>query len=374
MLPEGLRDLLPERAARRRAIASTVLATYARWGYATVTLPAFERESVVARAVGGAVRRELVRFLDPDTGDVLVLRPDMTPQIARLVATRYREHPGPIRLSYEGSVVRRPRGRARRERQVSQAGVECISHAAPAADVEVIAATVAALREAGVRDLSVELSHALAAPAVVDGLAPHLRDPAAAALASRDRAEWHAILDGDACDHLDLLARCAGTPDVLEREGAALVARGHRDVVSELRSVADALAGCGADLLVDLGELRGRGYYTGLFFQVLRDGVGVPLAAGGRYDALLGRYGTPRPATGAAIDLEAVEEALRGSASAPPSKRVLVVGAADARRVRAAELRAEGRSVAECDPMDPDDLAALVVWEGFAEVVTADGG
>jgi ATP phosphoribosyltransferase regulatory subunit len=79
MLPEGLRDLLPERAARRRAVARTVLAAFERYGYAGVVPPAFERESVVARGVGGAARRELLRFLDPDAGDVLVLRPDMTP-------------------------------------------------------------------------------------------------------------------------------------------------------------------------------------------------------------------------------------------------------------------------------------------------------
>jgi len=376
MLPEGLRDLLPERAARRRAVARTVLGAFERYGYAGVVPPAFERESVVARGVGGAARRELLRFLDPDAGDVLVLRPDMTPQIARLVSTRYREHPGPIRLAYEGSVVRRPRGRAHRQRQVSQAGIECIGFAPPHADVEVIAATLDALRALGLRDLVVELSHAAALSSVIDGLPSPVREPVAEALAGRDRVTWRALLDGDHLAHVDRLVRCAGDASELPAWRDELVALGHTDVVAALAAVVDGLRETGAPVIVDLGELRGRGYYTGVFFQVLCDGVGSPLAGGGRYDALLSRYGAPRAATGAAIDLEAVEAALqaRGIEHGTLPQRVLVVGTARARAATAARLRAEGRAVSESDPMDAEAEARLVAWEGYAEVLRPDGG
>jgi ATP phosphoribosyltransferase regulatory subunit len=376
MLPEGLRDLLPERAARRRAVAHTVLGSFERYGYATVVPPAFERESVVARGVGGAARRELLRFLDPDAGDVLVLRPDMTPQIARLASTRYREHPGPLRLSYEGSVVRRPRGRAHRQRQVSQAGIECIGFAPPQADVEVIAATLDALHALGLHGLTVELSHAGALSAVIDALPGAVRERVAEAVAARDGASWRALLAGDDLAHVEMLTACAGVAEALDGWSDALRARGHGDVVDALAAVARGLRGARAQVLVDLGELRGRGYYTGAFFQVLVDGVGTPLALGGRYDALLGRYGAPRPATGAAIDLEAVETALAnaGIEHRPAPRRVLVVGAAEARAGLAAGLRAAGRSVAESDPADDDTIAALVAWEGYSEVLRADGG
>lgn len=376
MLPEGLRDLLPERAARRRAVARAVLSAFERYGYASVVLPAFERESVVARGVGGAVRRELLRFLDPDVGDVLVLRPDMTPQIARLVATRYREHPGPLRLAYEGSVVRRPRGRAHRQRQLSQAGIECIGFAPPQADVEVIVATLDALHALGLRELTVELSHAGALSAVIDALPGAVREPVAEAVAVRDRAVWRDLLSGDELAHVEHLAGCAGEAHELAGWRATLVALGHGEVVEALAAVADGIAGAGARVLVDLGELRGRGYYTGVFFQVLADGVGSPLAAGGRYDALLGRYGAPRAATGAAIDLEAVEVALArdGAGADPRPPRVLVMGTPAARAATAARLRAAGRAVAECDPVDDATVAALVAWEGYAEVLRPDGG
>jgi len=349
MLPEGLRDLLPERAARRRAVARTVLSAFERYGYATVVPPAFERESVVARGVGGAVRRELLRFLDPEVGDVLVLRPDMTPQIARLVATRYREHPGPIRLSYEGSVVRRPRGRARRQRQLSQAGIECIGFAPPHADLEVIAATLDAL---------------------------HALEPVAEAVAVRDHAMWRSLLSGAELAHVERLAACAGEASELDGWSAGLRDLGHSDVVDALSAVVAGLERSGSRVIVDLGELRGRGYYTGLFFEVLADCVGSPLAGGGRYDALLGRYGAPRTATGAAIDLEAVESALsqRGLDRDPRPSKVLVVGSAAARAATAARLRAEGRAVSECDPVDDETLSRLVAWEGYTEVLRPQGG
>lgn len=376
MLPEGLRDLLPERAARRSAVARTVLGSFERYGYATVVLPAFERESVVARGVGGAVRRELLRFLDPDVGDVLVLRPDMTPQIARLVSTRYREHPGPIRLAYEGSVVRRPRGRAQRQRQLAQAGIECIGFAPPHADVEVIAATLDALHALGLRDLVVELSHAGALSAVIEALPAAVREPVAEAVAVRDHAVWRTLLNGDALDHVERLVGCAGEAAELQGWRADLSALGHADVVDALSAVVDGLAGSGSRVIVDLGELRGRGYYTGLFFEVLAEGVGSPLAGGGRYDALLGRYGAPRAATGAAIDLEAVEAALarHGVDHGPKREAVLVVGGATARAATAARLRGEGRSVSECEPIDDETLSRLVAWEGYAEVWRLDGG
>ncbi len=376
MLPEGLRDLLPERAARRRAVARTVLASFERYGYATVVLPAFERESVVARGVGGAVRRELLRFLDPDVGDVLVLRPDMTPQIARLVSTRYGEHPGPIRLSYEGSVVRRPRGRAQRQRQLSQAGIECISFAPPHADIEVIAATLHALHALGLSNLVVELSHAGALSAVMDALPVEVREPVADALAVRDHAVWRSLLSGPALAHVERLVECVGEAAELRDWRPALAELGHAEIVESLAAVEAGLRDSGSRIIVDLGELRGRGYYTGVFFQVLADGVGSPLAAGGRYDALLGRYGAPRTATGAAIDLEAVEIALaqHGIDHGPKPTRVLVIGSGDARATMAARLRAEGRSVAECEPLDDDTLARLVAWEGFTEVLRPDGG
>ena len=122
-LPAGMRDLLPEEAANRRALARVVLDRFALFGYRLVTPPAFELAHVVERGLGASAASDLLRFIEPESGDVAVLRPDMTPQIARIVATRMLDHTPPYRLAYEGTVVRRRSGRAKKHRQIPQVGV-----------------------------------------------------------------------------------------------------------------------------------------------------------------------------------------------------------------------------------------------------------
>lgn len=373
-LPPGMRDLLPPRVRQRRAIARTVSSAFQRYGYEPVVPPAFERESVVARGVGGAARRELVRFLDPDHGEVLVLRPDVTPQVARIVATHYRDVQTPVRLSYEGSVVRRPAGRASRQRQVSQAGVECVGWASPEADVEVIVATARALEDCGLRDVMIELSHAGALQPWIDRVPEALRERVADAVAARDVATWSALLSGE--DALrDAIARVSALAGEASSLGAWRDAL-DGEVGATLATILDALAaeGLGDRLLLDLGELRGRGYYTGVFFEFLCDGSGAPVAAGGRYDALLRRYGVDRPATGAAIDLEGLESALARRGVTPAdtdAERVLVLGRGSARRDAARSLRADGCAVTELDVDATDDVTEVMNRGGFSRLVRA---
>src|SRR5579864_3763320 len=136
-LPTGMRDFAPRAAASRRRIAETLLEVFERWGFARVITPAFEYEETLALGLGGAGRAATVRFVEPSSGQVVALRPDITPQIARLIATRYRDAKGPVRLCYEGTVVRLDRA-ARGQRELSQAGVELAGLAGPDGDAEVI--------------------------------------------------------------------------------------------------------------------------------------------------------------------------------------------------------------------------------------------
>src|SRR5215471_11321266 len=134
-LPTGMRDFAPRAAASRRRIAETLLGVFERWGFARVITPAFEYEDVLALGPG---RAAAIRFVEPSSGQVVALRPDITPQIARLIATRFRDEPGAVRLCYEGTVVRLERG-ARGQRELIQAGVELARVAGPHGDAEVIA-------------------------------------------------------------------------------------------------------------------------------------------------------------------------------------------------------------------------------------------
>src|SRR5580698_8309053 len=159
-LPAGMRDLLPEEAAERRALARSVLGRISLYGYAVVTLPVFEFAEVLERGLGHLDPADVLRFVEPESGEVAALRPDMTPQIARVVATRLRERPPPFRLAYEGTVVRRRSGRARKHKQIPQVGAELAGVAGPEGDLELIALVVDALHATGLKRFVIDVGDA----------------------------------------------------------------------------------------------------------------------------------------------------------------------------------------------------------------------
>ncbi|HYU15967.1 MAG TPA: ATP phosphoribosyltransferase regulatory subunit, partial [Candidatus Acidoferrum sp.] len=109
-LPAGVRDFLPPAAARRRALSERLLGEFESWGFERIITPLFECADVLERGLGTDARAAAIRFVEPVTGEVVALRPDITPQVARLVATRMNGTSGPIRLCYEGAVARMATG------------------------------------------------------------------------------------------------------------------------------------------------------------------------------------------------------------------------------------------------------------------------
>jgi ATP phosphoribosyltransferase regulatory subunit len=136
-LPSGVRDFLPRAAARRRALAAAVIDVFESWGYARVITPMFECADVLERGLGAGARAAAIRFVEPGTGEVVALRPDITPQIARVVATRMADVPGPLRLCYEGAVMRLVGEQGQRE--ILQAGIELVDAPEPEGDAEALA-------------------------------------------------------------------------------------------------------------------------------------------------------------------------------------------------------------------------------------------
>lgn len=378
-LPAGLRDQLPPRARERRERARAVLERFAAWGYELVVPPAYEREDSIARGLSERAKRDLVRFVEPASGHVVALRPDMTPQIARIAATRLPRTSIPLRLMYEGSVLRTPRGRSRKLRQIAQAGVELLGWSSVDADVEVVRVALSALSALGLDDVRVELSHAAIAHELVSLAPPSRRENLVDALSSRDLATIRRIVDEPrALATIEAACRFAGASSLLHRDipSSLLDNPTIHSAIDELRLVAGALgdASVSERTLVDLGEVRGLGYYTGVSFVLLVDGVGEPVGAGGRYDELLAQYGAAGPATGFAIDLELVDEALSRTATHEiDPRRVLLVGASVERRSAAAQLRERGWIVAECEPAQ-HAAATPAALASFARVLVCDAG
>lgn len=321
-IPTGMRDVLPDEARARRRLGAELERAVALFGFELVILPAFEFESVLERGLGRLAESELLRFVEPETGAAAALRPDMTPQIARLVATRLRERPPPLRLAYEGTVLRR---RGPRATALSQFGVELVGPPAASGDVEILDVIGSALRAAAVPSFTLDVGDAMILKSFLAPLAPPVAAELGDAFARRDEADVRALARqaGLADAPLASLVRVAGGRDAL-REGLAVlertIAAPYAARLANLFATAEAR---GLPVSVDFGEVRGWSYYTGLRFHAYAAGASRAVGGGGRYDELLRGFGRPLDAVGFSLDLDALLQAI--ARPGPIVARVAVV-------------------------------------------------
>ncbi len=317
-LPRGLRDMLPDHSAHLAELSARLHEVFSSFGYRRVLLPTLERLDVVERGLSSGALGGVLKFVEPGSNEVVAIRPDMTPQIARLYAARPDALPAPARLCYDGPVLRAREARAGRPREVYQAGVELLGAGGPAADAEALVVLSRALERVGLTHATIEVGHARFAAEVIAaaGLGAGARAEAQQALVRKDEAALAAVARHGrggrrAKATLPVLATLYGN-GALERARAA--ARGVPAAATCLAEVEQALRlarrrGVG-QVAIELGETRELGYYTGVIFAGYAPGAGSAVAAGGRYDHLLERFGRPGPAIGFAVDLEFATQAL----------------------------------------------------------------
>ncbi|MDB4985426.1 MAG: phosphoribosyltransferase regulatory subunit [Myxococcaceae bacterium] len=366
-----MRDLLPPESHARRKVSEQLQGVFESYGYDLVTTPLFERVEVFERGLT-LDPRDLLRFVEPDGGEVAALRPDITPQIARVVSTRLSDYPPPFRLRYEGTVIRRRRGRARRQRQIAQVGVELVGISGAEGDVEVIRLMADACTAAGLHEFRLELSDVGVGRTLLREQSPGLLALAAESLARKDEAQLESVLtaagvSAAARTRITALAHLHGGLEVLDEAERIVRGTAAAPHVENLREVARQLVelGFGPKLGVDLGEIRGAAYYTGVSFALFAHGPGEAIASGGRYDQLLAQYGAPQPATGAGIDIENLLAALDHAGlhwRERDEVRFVVTGVAGTPRsvvdAAAQRVRAAGHAAATLSEPSSDDPAA----------------
>jgi ATP phosphoribosyltransferase regulatory subunit len=319
-IPSGTRDVLPDEMRELRAMTERIRGVFEGAGYGEVYTPALEYESTFARedrrvtqgTAWGA--RPAYRMFD-EQGNALVLRPDMTVPIARLVATRYTHVEPPFRFCYFAHAYRGVRPQRGQSRELLQAGVELIGLGAPEGTAEALTVLCAALDAAGLATYRIGFGDASLYPELLAALnVPEAaREQILTALVEGDfvglETEIRRLeLPAEDTELLLGVPRTRGGPDVLEGLSGPLhsAAVGLRDVHALL---APAVA---ARIIFDLGLVRSLGYYTGAVFQVYDPAYGVPIGGGGRYDELLGGFGRPLPAVGFALNVERLHIALTG--------------------------------------------------------------
>jgi ATP phosphoribosyltransferase regulatory subunit len=312
-IPSGTRDVLPDEMRELRAMTDRIRGVFDGAGYGEVYTPALEYEQTFQRAdIVGA--RPAYRVFD-EHGSVLVLRPDMTVPIARLVATRYTHVEPPLRFSYVAHAYRGVRPQRGQTRELLQAGVELIGAPGSAGTAEVLGVLCAALNAAGLQNYRVGLGDASLYPSLMEAMAVPadrreliLAELAAGDFVGVDREIQALDLAPSDADLLLRLAHTRGGPDVLHGLEGAL-----HDALAPMREVHRLVPPNVAERIIfDLGLVRSIGYYTGAVFQVYDPAYGVPIGSGGRYDELLGAFGRPLPAVGFALNVERLHIALTG--------------------------------------------------------------
>lgn len=372
-----MRDLLPGEAARRRKLSRRLLDHFALHGYSLVTPPAFELSEVLERGLGTLDPGDVLRFVEPESGEIAALRPDMTPQIARMAGTRLADLPKPMRLCYEGTVLRRRQERARKHRQIPQAGVELLGVGAPEGDVELLGLASSTLVAAGLENFVLDMGHAEIARSLVSELPAELGPQILDALAQKDASRIEELVrlssvQGPSSTALRELPRLHGDSAVFREASSLLRGTKALPALEVLRDLHERLAALGlaSSLRVDFGEVRGFAYYTGVVFHLFAEGPGEPLGSGGRYDELLSRFGAPMPAAGFALDLDNVAWALETTGRDERlDTKILVVGE------RAESLSAELRTAKLACVVAPsgDAKAYARAWE-CSHLLVEEGG
>jgi ATP phosphoribosyltransferase regulatory subunit len=383
-LPRGFRDVLFDEAREREAVAAAITRTFSAWGYEPVETPVAEEYRTLEAGVGEGLEGVAFRLFDLD-GSLLALRPEMTVPIARVVASRLADVPGPHRIRYVADVFREHASLRGQARQFTQVGVELVDAEGAVADAEIVLLLSGALEAAGLEEFVVGMGTAEVWRALLDRAGGDAEWRAAAVAAAQER-------------NLVELDRLAARDDLAPELGAALREvprlRGGREALDRCRELAGA-CGCDASLAafaetwavleelgttdrlqIDFGIMRGFGYYTGLQLEAFAPGLGLPLAGGGRYDRLLSAYGHAAPAAGFALGLDRVTIALAGQDRTPALEPLdAVIGGdrpADVLRAAAA-LRDDGWRVRVAPELDGLGLVRDADARGAAEALFAEG-
>ncbi|UOE55046.1 ATP phosphoribosyltransferase regulatory subunit [Bacillus sp. CMF12] len=346
--PLGMRDTLPDLYERKAAVRSSIQGEMKRWGYQFIETPALEYYETVG-AASAILDQQLFKLLDQQ-GHTLVLRPDMTAPIARVAASRLLKDELPIRLAYSANVYRAQQREGGRPAEFEQIGVECIGDHTISADGEGMALMISALKEAGLQNFQLSAGHIgfvrdffqqiLGTEERVENLTRFLYEKNY--VGYREHVKSLALSSIDKQRLLDFL-KLRGGEEVIEIAYGLLENGTGKKALAELEQLWGIMQDYGQEGTVkfDLTLVSHMSYYTGILFEVYAGNVGFPIGNGGRYDLLLQKFGKDTGATGFAIRMDRLLEALEDSNAAEPVYCVLY---SPERRKEAFDVAKEERS------------------------------
>ncbi len=312
--PAGVSDFLPEQVKLYRSLEDQALSIFNAWGYEEVFVPTLEYPEMFAIDKGKFFEREMFKLSD-ETGRPMVIRPDFTPSIARLVATYYAQKPTPIRLCYSGKIYRSrlTSSSTAQGKEFYQMGAELIGGGVPDGDAEIAAIAAETMAAFGINDFVICMGDL----AFIDRFLKELEIPESQVqniketLNQGNLVKFYQLIDGLALNDknrriLKRLPRFRGKREDLSDLRETLTSLQVDDILTKMDNIYQVLEGYGLSdkVTFDLSLVRNLDYYTGFVFEGYASGIGYPLCGGGRYDNLMNYYGMNLSATGFGFSLD----------------------------------------------------------------------
>jgi ATP phosphoribosyltransferase regulatory subunit len=353
-IPPGTQILIGRAARRRRALERVICSVFEGWSYEEIIPPIFDYYDVFVKGMGSGPEEQIYRFIDRE-GNILALRPEFTSLVAKTVATRLASSPKPIRLFYSGEVLRFEQPKGGRQREFAQIGIEHYGGSGKTADIEILLIAVETFERLGIQGFQINLGSVDFFGGIVDrmeleqGQMTQLKD----VLNVKDQSGLEALLrtlpfEERRKNILRGIPHLTGDKTVI-KEARQLV-RNPRSVealdhLEEIYSTFEGL-GLARHLTIDLGEIRGFDYYTGILFRAYVRDLGFEVAGGGRYDGLPAAFGEDLPAVGFSFSVDRLEQILTPGLSGSDEDPVSI----DVNKgfEHALQLRKSGKAVKLC--------------------------
>lgn len=384
--PEGVRDIYNEECRRKNHIQNILHQVLYSYGYEDIQTPTFEFFDVFSREVGTVPSKELYKFFDRE-GNTLVLRPDITPSIARAVAKYFTEEDMPVRLCYVANTFINHTDFQGRLKENTQLGAELIGDGSVEADAEMIALVVESLLKAGLTEFQVSIGH-------VDFFKSLLRE---SRLDEEMEAELRELISNkniygvrELLEPLPIspglreafaaIPDLFGSVEILKKAEACAVTEDAKRALERLNKIYELLGCYGYENYVtfDLGVVSKYKYYTGIIFQAYTYGTGEAVAKGGRYDTLMDHFGKPAPATGFAFVVDRLMSALarqKVDMDVSVHKVLIIYQTSQAREAvaKAVELRNQGKTVELMPRQIGRDYEAYARKHEIEEMICMEG-
>lgn len=317
--PEGVRDIYNMECARKLILQDNLHNLLKKYGYHAIETPTFEFFDIFSREIGTTPSKDLYKFFDRE-GNTLVLRPDMTPSVARCVAKYYGDEEFPVRLSYMGNTFINNSSYQGRLKENTQLGAELVGDNSVAADAEILALVVNALKTAGLQEFQIGVGHVGFFRGLVEAaeLEEELEQELITLIANKNFFGVEEMIDslhlsGALKELFSMLGSLYMTDDMLKRaqelshEFPTIL-----QALERLEALGQILSCYGIEKYISIepGMLSSYHYYTGMIFAGYTFGSGEPIVKGGRYDHLMDYFGKHAPAIGFAVVIDQLLAAL----------------------------------------------------------------